>query len=1173
MAEKPTYDDLEQRIKELEKERIESKRAEDALNDNEIKFQDLANSIDDIFFALDNDLNYTFWNKACSHLFGISPENMVGKSFFDFDFNKGYEWIADIYKEVIHHRQSRNFESSFSLGDKKIWYEIKAYPSSSGCAVLIKDITERKQAEKSLQKAHNELEKKVKQRTNELYNELQERKQTKNKLKESEENFRALIETIDDIVLVANPDGSIIYSNPAASSRLGYNQNELYKLKIIDLHPPYLRKEAAFIVSEMISGNQDVCPLPVLGKNGNLIPVETRVWLGKWNGTDCIFGISKDLSQEQEALQKFDQIFRMNPALMAVSKMSDQTFTDVNDAFLQTLGYSKEEIIGKSTLELNLFVNKEKQNQAAQMLSDNGHFRGIEMQVRTKQGGNRYGIFSGDIIETQGTKYFLTVMVDITQRKQAEAERKLIETALVHQKQRLSYILEGTNVGTWEWDVQTGETIFNERWANIIGYTLEEISPVSIETWIKFTHPDDLEVSNELLKKHFSNELDLYECEARMKHKDGTWVWVLDRGRVISRTKNGKPLMMMGTHQDITERKQAEENLISEHNRVSSILDVIPSGIYIVSQQGNIEYINPAIQEAFGPINGQKCYEYFHNLTQHCPWCKNKDVFSGKSVRWEWYSEKNQKYYDLFDAPIMNVDGSISKFEIFNDITALKLSEEKIKRSEEKYRSILHSMKDAAYICSQDFKIEYMNPAMIDRFGADAIGEHCYKTIYDRSEQCSWCVFDQIQKGEDINYEVSNPKDNCYYSVTNSPIFHVDGKVSKLTIFHDITEIKNIEAQLQQARKMESIGTLTGGIAHDFNNLLYMISGNTELALEDIPDWNPVHQNLQEIKTASLKAAGIVKQLLHFSRKTDQKLKPIGAVTVIKDSLKFLRSTIPSTIEIKTQIPDAEIPILADPIQINQIMMNLCINASHALEETGGILEIKLETASLDKKTVNSYPDLTMADNYLKITLSDTGSGIPPETINRIFDPYFTTKEFGKGSGMGLTVVQGIVKNHDGAITVDSQVGKGTSFTIFFPVIDEAPKIINKKTGTIPHGTERILFVDDEKIITNMMQQMLEKLGYHVKTSLNPEEALDLFKSKSDSFDIVITDMTMPQMTGATFAEKLKKIRSDIPVILCTGHSSLIDEDKAKQSGISGYVMKPVSMRNIAKAIREALDK
>ncbi len=246
-------------------------------------------------------------------------------------------------------------------------------------------------------------------------------KRAEEELLQNEENFRTLIETIDDIVLVAKLDGSIIYSNPVASSKLGYDHKELCKRQIIDLHPPYVRKEAALILSEMINGNQDVCPLPIMGKKGNIIPVETRVWLGKWNGTNCVFGLSKDLSREQEALQKFDRIFRINPALMAVSKLPDRTFTDVNDTFLQTLGYSKEEIIGKSNLELNLFTNKGEQNKVSKMLSKYGQIREIEMQVRTKQGGIRYGLFSGDIIENQGIKYALTVMVDITERRQAEA--------------------------------------------------------------------------------------------------------------------------------------------------------------------------------------------------------------------------------------------------------------------------------------------------------------------------------------------------------------------------------------------------------------------------------------------------------------------------------------------------------------------------------------------------------------------------------------------------------------------------------------------------------------------------------------------------------------------------------------------------------------------------------
>jgi len=386
-----------------------------------------------------------------------------------------------------------------------------------------------------------------------------------------------------------------------------------------------------------------------------------------------------------------------------------------------------------------------------------------------------------------------------------------------------------------------------------------------------------------------------------------------------------------------------------------------------------------------------------------------------------------------------------------------------------------------------------------------------------------------------------------------------------------INNLIEIQKKLQQAQKMESIGTLTGGLSHDFNNILSIIIGNAELALHDVPEWNPVHSNLEEIKTASLRATKIVKQLLSFSRREDQKLEPIEIAPVIKDALKFLRATIPTTIDIHQDIQVENETILANPIQINQIMMNLCINASHAMETTGGNLTVRVEKVILDDNTAKGYPDLKIGA-HIKVTVSDTGTGIAPKVIDRIFDPYFTTKDVGKGSGMGLAVVHGIVKSHNGAISVESKPGRGSTFSILFPETTRKAVMEVKTLEEIPRGNESIFLIDDEDSIAEMTRQMLERLGYRVETRLNPLEALAHFQANPDRFDLVITDMTMPKMTGAMLSEKVLEIRPDIPIIVCTGHSILIDEAKAKQSGIAAYVMKPIHTTEIAKTIRKVMD-
>jgi CheY-like chemotaxis protein len=378
---------------------------------------------------------------------------------------------------------------------------------------------------------------------------------------------------------------------------------------------------------------------------------------------------------------------------------------------------------------------------------------------------------------------------------------------------------------------------------------------------------------------------------------------------------------------------------------------------------------------------------------------------------------------------------------------------------------------------------------------------------------------------------------------------------------------KKLEEELQQAQKMEAIGTLAGGIAHDFNNVLYSIIGYTELTMDDVPEGSLAQKNLTEVLKGALRAKNMVRQILAFSRKDDIQKKPVKIQPVVKEALKLLRASIPTAIEIRQSIDEDCGPVLAASTQIHQLVMNLATNAYQAMQEKGGLLELTLMEEEIGSD--DSNPDLHPG-RYLKLTVSDTGHGMNSVVMKKIFDPYFSTKGPGEGTGMGLAVVHGIVKSHGGDIKVFSKLGEGTTFHVYLPLIKTRP--VEPKTvpaEPTPTGTEHILFVDDEEPIVRMMQQILERLGYQVTSRTSSVGALEAFKAKPDEYDLVITDMTMPNMTGIELAPRLREIRSDIPIIMCTGFSETIDEDRAKNMGILAYIMKPFLIDEIAKTIRK----
>jgi PAS domain S-box-containing protein len=499
-----------------------------------------------------------------------------------------------------------------------------------------------------------------------------------------------------------------------------------------------------------------------------------------------------------------------------------------------------------------------------------------------------------------------------------------------------------------------------------------------------------------------------------------------------------------------------------------------------------------------------------------------------------------------------------------------------LRESEKRYRQLVHHSPDGIAIQRED-KVIFANHSMkkiLERISNDLFE----KTILVRTAS-------DLQ--QDINFvsdnDVTNEKNITRFEKTftgkdNDPI-HLDivtlpitleGKPAIQIIARDITKQKFLERSLMQSQKMEAIGTLAGGIAHDFNNILFSIIGYSELSFDELEENSPVRHNLHEILEASKRATDLVRQILTFSRQTDHELRPVQIDLIVKETLALLRASLPTTIEIRKNIK-TDAMALSDPTQLHQILMNLCVNASYAMREKGGILSIDLESVEIDTDSSGKYPDLK-AGPYINMSVRDTGHGISPEMLNRIFDPFFTTKTREHGTGLGLSVIHGIVKNFCGAIHAFSELGKGSIFKVFIPAIERRINPEQRTKTPIPKGTEHVLFIDDEPVLAKMGKQLLESLGYQVEMITKSSDALELFRKKPDRFDLVITDMTMPNITGEKLAIELMNIRPDIPVILSSGFNYNIDEKKAMALGIRAFISKPVLKQEIAETIRNVLD-
>ena len=1016
-----------------------------------------------------------------------------------------------------------------------------------------------------------------------------DRRESEACLRESEQRYRDLVENINDVIYATDDKGVITYISPTVKSVLGYGSSEIigqsYTEFVHDEDLPRIMEQ----FQRVISGHVEPSEYRLLTKSGEVRWVLTssrRVSVG--GRVTGLRGVLTDISKRKKVEEALRQSEAFNKGIIKSSydciKVLDL------EGRLQFMSRGGQDLL--EIHDITPYLNE------SWVDFWKGAYQVAALDAISKAKKGCLGSFQGfcptvsgrprwwDVIITpiEGTdgnvERLLSISRDITDGKRAEQ-------ALRESEERFQQVAENAEEWIWEVDVQGLYTYSSPIVEKVLGYEPEEV--VGKKHFYDLFHPEEREQIKKAALEVFARKEPFREFVNPNAHKNGDIVWLSTSGVPIL-DKEGNLIGYRGADTNITGRKHAEEELTKSEEKYRTLFESAADAIVLVDTQGNLLDVNHRSEQETGYSRGEilgtnvftsgimtksssaEALLHFTRLLRGQEQTMFEIIGATKAG--------DVIPYEITAVPLKKDGLPVAVQAILRNISERKQAEETLRMEKEKFEILVEESPLAVSLIGEDGQYKYVNPKFFEMFGY---------TLEDVSHGRAW--FDKAYPDREYREEVISAWigdiENSHVGQARARTFTVrckDGSEKfihfrpvtmengdQLVIYEDITQTRRLERQLRQAQKMEAIGTLAGGIAHDFNNILTPILVRTEMALMEIPAHSSVRLNLEEALEAGQRAKELVKQILTFTRQLDQEPISMNLSPIVKESLKLLRASLPSTIEIRKNIKADSGLVVADPTQMQQVVMNLCTNAAQAMNKMGSVLEVALSDAELDEETAKSYPGLSPG-SYVRLRVSDTGSGIEPGIKDRIFDPYFTTKAPGEGTGIGLAVVHGIVKSHSGLITVDSEPGKGTTFTVLLPTIGCKVAVESKIFDSLPTGNERILFVDDEKPIAKVTQQMLEGLGYEVESRTSSIEALAAFREHPDEFDLVITDMTMPNMTGKTLAQELIEIRPDVPVILCTGFSHVMNEEEALRIGIRAFVMKPLVMRDLAETIRKVLD-
>ncbi|MCA1794435.1 MAG: PAS domain S-box protein [Desulfobacteraceae bacterium] len=1124
MAEKFTYQELKRRVQELESDLEYSREMLQVYEKASLGYQ-----------SLDDNGHYIAVNQIWLDTLGYRKEEVIGKSFAEFIHP---DW-RDHFKE--------NFPRFKSIGEI-LGAEFQMVKKN------------RDMIQVSLTGKISRDKKGVFQQTHCIFHDITERKLTEDALRNSEEKHRRLFETMPHGVVYHAADETIISANPAAERILGLTFDQMRDRLSMDPRWGIIKEDGTEVSGldypSMISMRTGETFGPAIRgvfhpeKNAHVWVSITAIPLFMPGETKPfqVYTTFEDVTDRKQAeielkeSERFLQILLESIPLPVFYKDIEGRYKGFNKAFETFFGRPKSELINCSVFDINPPELARRYHAKDSELLKKLSTQIYESQVKNAYGEMRDVVFhKATLTNTSGAITGLVgAIMDITERKQAEEALKASE-AWLGETMRIA------RVGGWKIDL-LGNTL---EWTDET-FRLHELptgAPPNVAEAIQFYHAEDrtrvsAAVQNAVVKGKG------FDLEARIITAKENLRWVRSIGHASFH--EGSIALVWGTIQDITERKEAEQLLRKSEIRVRSKLDAVlcPEG-----DIGNLDLV-----DIIDKARIQHLMDDFYQLTNIGGAIVTLDGNVVASTEWR---EICVQFHRKHPAALENCIESDTKLT------------ENIEPGQIKKYRCKNNMWDVAipiFVGDKHFGNLFIGQFFYEDENIDYDTFRFQAHKFGFNEKTYMDALDRVPRFSRNAVEIAM---NYYSRLVEiiSTLSYSNLKLARTLEEHkrNQCEREKLQAQLTQAQKMESVGSLAGGIAHDFNNLLFPIVGLSEMMLADFLPDSPEHQNLHEIFLAGKRGRELVQQILSFSRQSEQQLIPVHIQKILKEVFKLCRAAIPTDIPISRDIQTDCGPVMADPTQIHQIAMNLITNAYHAVEPVGGTILIQLTETDVNQAD-DSVGDL-VPGRYAMLSVSDTGTGIDPAVIDKIFDPYFTTKDKGRGTGLGLATVYGIVKTYGGEISVLSDIGKGTVFHVYLPLLEKSQESESEKEITpLPTGSEHILLVDDEQPIVNLEKQMLERLGYHATIFTSSADALAVFRADPNMFDLVITDMNMPHLNGMQLAEELVAVRPDIPIILCTGFSERINKRKAGTLGIRGQLMKPMGMKDLAEKIREVLD-